>query len=46
MAEAFGLTSSPSVFVLESKLSHKPEAPSGFILKLSHHQWQKHRASR
>ena len=38
MAEAYGLTSCPSGFVLKSELSHKPEAQYSFVPKLSHHR--------
>ena len=46
MATASCLTSCPSGIVPESKLSHKPQAHDGFILKLSHHVGKNHRASR
>ena len=37
MAEAYGPTYCTSAHVLESKLSHKPEAQYGFVPKLIHH---------
>ena len=37
MAVACGLTSCSSGLVPESKLSHSPEAQSGFVPKLSRH---------
>lgn len=37
MAELFELSSCSSGIVLESKLSHKPQAHDDFVLKFSHH---------
>ena len=43
MTAACGLTSSTSVLVPESKLSHRPKVQYGFVPKLSHHDWKKPR---